>query len=195
VLVDCRADWKGIGMALHIRIAKLEEIERAHSSDPNNCLTATMIEWLKKNYKTEKFGDPSWRSLVKAVRDFNKDVAVKIAQAHQAHQGSLTHSAGLIERSSPELRVFKLNFSKLVNSIPSSLATEFYSNGLISREVHRAVVGATGLPDSQKVTKLLLAVEDQMVVNPSIFHKFVAVLRADPSLVYIADALSDQYCK
>ena len=89
-LKDCRADWKGIGMALHIKVGKLEEIERAHPSDPNNCLTATIIEWLKKNYKTEKFGDPSWRILVKAVADFNKDVARKIAQAHQGRPVNVT---------------------------------------------------------------------------------------------------------
>ena len=101
----------------------------------------------------------------------------------------------MIEGSSPELRVFKLYFSKLVNSIPPSLATEFYSNDLISQEVHKAVVDTTGLSDSQKVTKLLLAVEDQIAVNPSIFHKILSVLRADPPLVYLADALSDQYSK
>jgi len=95
----------------------------------------------------------------------------------------------------PEQRVFKLNFSKLVNSIPPSLATEFYSNDLISREVHKAAIGTTGLLDSQKVAKVLLAVEDQIMVNPASFHKFMTVLRADPSLVYIADALSDQYRK
>jgi len=41
-----------------------------------------MSEWLKKNYKTEKFGDPSWRLLVKAVGYFNKGVAERIAQDH-----------------------------------------------------------------------------------------------------------------
>ena len=96
---------------------------------------------------------------------------------------------------SPEVRVFKVNFSKLVNSIQPSLATELYSNDLISREIHKAVVGTTGLLESQKVTKLLLAVEDQIVVNPSILHTFLSVVRADPSLLYIADALSDLYRK
>ena len=96
---------------------------------------------------------------------------------------------------SPELRVFKLNFSKLVNCIPPLLATEFYSNDLISRELLKYVIDTTGLPESQKVTKVLLAVEDQIVLNPSILHKFLSVVRADPSLVYIADALSDQYRK
>lgn len=84
----------------------------------------------------------------------------------------------------PELRVFKHYFDELVNSIPPSLAMEF-----------KTEVDTTGLPESQRVSKLLNTVEDQMVVNPSIFHKFVTVLRADPSLVHIADALSDEYRK
>ena len=103
--------------------------------------------------------------------------------------------AALPKDCSPEQRVFQLYFSKLVASVPPSLATEFYSNDLISRELHKAVVDTTGLSDSQKVTKVLLAVEGQVVVNPSIFHKFVAVIRADPSLVHIADVISDEYRK
>ena len=39
-------------------------------------------EWLKRNYKTEKFGSPSWRMLVKAVAEVNRAVAENIAQAH-----------------------------------------------------------------------------------------------------------------
>ena len=39
------------------------------------------------------------------------------------------------------------------------------------------------------------AVEDQIGVNPSVFHKFLSMLREDPSLVYVADAMSDLYRK
>ena len=82
VLEDCKALWEDIGTALHIKVGKLEEIKAAHPADPNKCLRATMSEWLKKNYKTERFGDPSWRLLVKAVGDFNKGVAERIARDH-----------------------------------------------------------------------------------------------------------------
>jgi len=101
----------------------------------------------------------------------------------------------------PEMRAFKLYFSKLVGSIPLEMAAEFYSNDLISRELHKTVVDITGskkvtkVTESKMVTKVLLAVEGQMVMNPSVFHKFVAVMRTDPSLVHIADVLSDQYRK
>ena len=46
-----------------------------------------------------------------------------------------------------------------------------------------------------KESKLVAAVEDQIAVNPSVFHKFLSMLRGDPSLVYIADAMSDHYRK
>ena len=46
-----------------------------------------------------------------------------------------------------------------------------------------------------KESKLVAAVEDQIAVNPSDFHKFLSMLREDPSLVYIADAMSDLYRK
>lgn len=95
----------------------------------------------------------------------------------------------------PEMRAFKLYFSKLVGSIPMGMAAEFYSNDLISLELFKAVEGTTGIPESQKVTKILLAVQDQIVVNPSILQKFLSVVRANPSLLYIADAVSDLYRK
>ena len=89
-LKDCRALWEDIGIALHIKFGKLEEIKAAHPADPNRCLRATMSEWLKKNYKTEKFGDPSWRLLVKAVGDFNEGVARRIARDHLGKSANMT---------------------------------------------------------------------------------------------------------
>jgi len=89
-LEDCKALWEDIGTALHIKVSKLDEIKAAHPADPNKCLRATMSEWLQKNYKTEKFGDPSWRLLVKAVRDFNKGVAERIARDHPGKSVNVT---------------------------------------------------------------------------------------------------------
>ena len=89
-LEDCKASWEDIGTALHIKVGKLEEIKEAHHSDPKKCLKATMTEWLKKNYKTERFGDPSWRLLVKAVGDFNKSVAERIARDHPGKSVNVT---------------------------------------------------------------------------------------------------------
>ena len=97
--------------------------------------------------------------------------------------------------NSPELRVFKLYFAKLVETIPSWMSTMLFANDLISMSLHKDVVKTTNELESSKVIKLLLAVEDQLVVNPSLFCKFLSVLRGDSSLVYIADAMSNHYRK
>ena len=46
-----------------------------------------------------------------------------------------------------------------------------------------------------RASKLVAAIKDQIVMNPSVLHKFLSVVRRDPSLVYIADAMSDHYRK
>ena len=98
--------------------------------------------------------------------------------------------------SSPELRVFKLHFSKLVEAIPhpEQLAHELYSQDMISKGVHDEAVKLTAR-SAYRQSKLIAAVEDQIMVNPSILHQFLSVLRRDPSLVYLADAMSDHYRK
>ena len=98
--------------------------------------------------------------------------------------------------NSPELRVFKLHFSHLVEAIshPEQLADELYSQDMISKGVHDEVVKRTA-QSAYGQSKLICAVEDQIMVNPSILHRFLSVLRRDSSLVYLADAMSDHYRK
>ena len=69
-------------MGLHLKSSKISEIKMSHPGDLSGCLRDTVQEWLKKNYNTSKFGDPSWRMIVEAVSDFNQDVARKIAAKH-----------------------------------------------------------------------------------------------------------------
>ena len=98
---------------------------------------------------------------------------------------------------SPELKVFKLYFSKLVESIshPEQLAVQLYSQDMISKAVRDEAMHIMGSPAPYRAAKLVAAVEDQIAVNPSVLNKFLSVVRGDPSLVYIADAMSDHYRK
>ena len=93
----------------------------------------------------------------------------------------------------PELKVFKLYFSKLVDSIshPERLALELYSQEMISRKVRDEAMKITGPSTYDRALKLVESVEDQIAVKPSVLHKFLSVVRGDPSLLYIADAMSD----
>ena len=101
------------------------------------------------------------------------------------------------KKSVPELRVFTLYFSKLAAAIPhpEQLAIELYSRGVVSREVRDETMHIVGQPAFYRTAKLLSAVECPIELNPGTFHAFISVLRGDPSLVYLADAMSDEYRK
>ena len=66
---------------------------------------------------------------------------------------------------------------------------------MISTQVRDEIVKIMGPSAYHRASKLVAAVKDQIMVNPSVLHKFLSVVRRDPSLVYIADAMSDSYRK
>ena len=76
---------------------------------------------------------------------------------------------------------------------PERLAFELYSQEMISTQVRDETMEFTGPSTYDRASKLVAAVKDQIVVNPSVFHKFLSVVRRNASLVYIADAMSDSY--
>ena len=80
-------------------------------------------------------------------------------------------------------------------SHPERLAFELYSQDMISTQIRDETLKITGPSTYCRTSKLVAAVEDRMMVNPSVLHKFLSVVRRDSSLVYIADAMSDHYRK
>ena len=80
-------------------------------------------------------------------------------------------------------------------SHPEGLAFELYSQDLISLKVRDETMKIIAQSTCVRASKLVAAVKDQIIANPSVFHKFLSMLRKDPSLVYIADAMADSYRK
>ena len=80
-------------------------------------------------------------------------------------------------------------------SHPERLAFELYSQGMISTQVRDETMKIIGPSTYCRASKLVAAVKDQIVANASVLCKFLSVMREDPSLVYIADAMSDHYRK
>ena len=81
-LRSCKANWENIGLDLHLRSSKLSEIKMSHLGDLNGCMRDMVQVWLKKNYNTAKFGEPSWRMLVEAVAEVDIGLAQRIAAKH-----------------------------------------------------------------------------------------------------------------
>ena len=80
-------------------------------------------------------------------------------------------------------------------SHPEWLAFELYSQDTISIKLYDETMKITGPSTYCRASKLVAAVKDRIMVNSSVLHKFLSVVRRDPSLVYIADAMSDSYRK
>ena len=80
-------------------------------------------------------------------------------------------------------------------SHPERLAFELHSQEMISTQVRDETVKITGPSTYDRASKLVAAVKDQIVMNRSVLQKFLSVVRGDPSLVYIADAMSDHFRK
>ena len=82
------AKWKSIGIALRLSHSTLESIQANNNNNSTTCLTSVVTEWLKKNYNVQRFGEPSWQWLVKAVGDpaggANMALATEIAGKHKA---------------------------------------------------------------------------------------------------------------
>ena len=65
-LSPATARWKHIGLALRLNPSQLNTIGRGNG-DVEDCLTEMLTLWLQKNYNTERFGEPSWELLARAV--------------------------------------------------------------------------------------------------------------------------------
>ena len=59
--------WKAIGEGLRLDLGTLEQIETMDNRNPRNCMSATLKQWLRRNYDVEQFGEPTWRAVVKVV--------------------------------------------------------------------------------------------------------------------------------
>ena len=73
------AQWDKIACFLGLEPPKIDEIRRDNPSDSTGCWNSALLEWIRN---TEKFGEPSWRTFLKAVALVNKSQFKKLAADH-----------------------------------------------------------------------------------------------------------------
>ena len=61
------AKWGAVGTAFRLQPDTLATIKISHPGDPVACLTEVVTEWLKKNYNSSRFGEPTWQWVVEVV--------------------------------------------------------------------------------------------------------------------------------
>ena len=75
------ADAKELGLNLGLSPKLLEVIERDYRWTSEQ-LGAILLQWLERNYDLEKYGLPSWSTLVHAVDPIDHDLALTIKRNH-----------------------------------------------------------------------------------------------------------------
>ena len=76
------AKWEQISGFLGLKISLIETIKHGHHGDNIACWNDALKHWIKQNYNTVKFGEPSWKSLLKAISKVDKLKLKKLAPEH-----------------------------------------------------------------------------------------------------------------
>ena len=83
---ECRqlsAKWQQLSAFLGLAKADIDRIKEDHPNNSNSCWNEALDEWIKQNYSTDKFGLPSWRTLVTAVSMVDKRLFKELAFKYQ----------------------------------------------------------------------------------------------------------------
>ena len=79
-------NWKTVGRGLRIDSGRLNMIQESNFGKPRECLSEMLTCWLNRNYNVERFGEPTWRAVVKVVAHpaagDNHALALTIAGKH-----------------------------------------------------------------------------------------------------------------
>ena len=79
------ARWEKLSAFLGLPKSLIDEIRGNHPGDLSCCWNEALSQWIKQNYNTEKFGKPSWRTLLVAISYVDKRLFEKLAGEHKLH--------------------------------------------------------------------------------------------------------------
>ena len=88
VIIECgslAADWEKLSGYLGLSFELIDNIKGA---DNSSCWNEALKQWIKQNHNVEKFGEPSWRTLLKAVAKVDKLQFKKLVAEHQGKRVS-----------------------------------------------------------------------------------------------------------
>ena len=86
LIIECKSlsgDWEKISAYLGLSFKLIDTIKRDNPRDSSGCWNEALKQWIKQNYNIKLFGRPSWRSLLKAVAEVDKQQFQKLAVEHQ----------------------------------------------------------------------------------------------------------------
>ena len=76
-------DWEQLSGFLGLSFLLIDNIKRDHPQDATGCWNDALKHWINQNYNIQKFGVPSWRSLLKVIPKLNLRLFKDLAAKHQ----------------------------------------------------------------------------------------------------------------
>ena len=98
MLVECGSlatKWEQLSACLGLAKANIDSIRENRPRDIAGCWSEALSQWIKQNYSTQRFGLPSWRSLLKAMAVVDKRLVKELATKHPSgiHVSSVNSNA------------------------------------------------------------------------------------------------------
>ena len=75
--------WQQLSAFLGLKISVIDRIRSDFSNDSLGCWSEALKEWIKLNYNTQRYGDPSWKTLLKAVGKVDRLNFRRLASKYQ----------------------------------------------------------------------------------------------------------------
>ena len=85
VAIECQPlapMWQNLAAFLGLSMSSIDQIQWDHRRNVSACLNEVLKRWITHDYRTEKFGLPSWKTLVRAVAKIHKPLSIRLAENH-----------------------------------------------------------------------------------------------------------------
>ena len=83
--MDCQhlsAKWEVLSAHLGLPASTVDTIKHDNSGDASACWIKAILEWIKQNYNVDRYGKPSWRTLLRAVLVVDKLLFHELRRKH-----------------------------------------------------------------------------------------------------------------
>ena len=85
VIKECSslaAKWEQLSGYLGLSIGTIDTIKENFPNNAAGCWNEGLKQWIKQNYRTAKFGFPSWRTLLEAIARVDKLLFKNLAEKY-----------------------------------------------------------------------------------------------------------------
>ena len=86
VIIACSSlapKWQQLSGFLGLPIRIICAIRKNYPNDSATSWNEALMQWIMQEYNTEKYGSPSWKSLLKAVSRVDETLFDRLAKEHQ----------------------------------------------------------------------------------------------------------------